>query len=532
MNLKGEIMLSHLFSDEQKRSGLLASLFGGGIYIFTNGYRFFQTSFSGDSLLMVYQNDAAWQIALGRFLQPFLILIRGSVAAPFLISVLALLWLMGSIFLVTDLLNIKSKAALLMTGAVMASAPAFICANASYLPWVDLYCFSLFLSVLGTWLFCKKKYVCTLLGALAIAASVGIYQSYVCVALGLLMLRFILDTLSGVKLKERFISCLKWLSGFAVAAVLYLACWKILQHARNIWTSNTYNGLANMGDFSELSLFKVISITYGNVLESIIHPLTYTTISFSGRNLSEYIGIVLAVLGVVGAVLALTLLVFENIKRKTGVWDMVLQAVLLILYPFGINFVCFLSRGMEHPLMAYALVMIPVLEILCADLAVSDKDTGTKPAGLFRIQKICSVVIIICISLNVWSLCVYGNQTSLKIRLQEKSADSVMTRILSRIESTEGYVPGITPVAFSGNFESNPYLTELTDLTGIDIYGVRKTGLSYPGTDYAYLRYFEQMNLELTRIPDSDERLKNKPCYPEQGSLFFVDDILVVKISD
>ncbi|MBP5153088.1 MAG: glucosyltransferase domain-containing protein [Lachnospiraceae bacterium] len=526
-------MLTRIFSDEQKRSGLLASLFGGAVYILTNGYRFFQTSFAGDALLMVYQNDAAWQIALGRFMQPFLILVRGSIAAPFLISVLALCWLMGSIFLVTDLLKIKSKAALIMTGAVMASGPTFICANASYLPWVDLYCLSLFLSVLGAWLFCKKKYIPTLFGALAIAVSVGIYQSYVCVAIGLLMIRFILDTLDGVKLKDRFLNGLKWLSGFAIGAAVYLAVWKYLQHARNIWTANTYNGLANIGDYSGLSLFEVIAITYGNVLESITKPLTYVTISFSGRNLSVYIGTILAVLGIIGVILTLVILVIANIKRKTGVWDLILQCVLILLYPFGINVVCFLARGMEHPLMSYALVLVPVFEIICTDLAFSDtKDLPDKKKVTALIPRIGGIVIMISLTLSVWSSCVYGNQTSLKVTLQEKSVDSLMTRIISRIETTEGYIPGVTQVAFSGNFESNPHLTELTDFTGIDIYGVRKTTLSYPGTDYAYLKYFEQTDLNLTRVPDDDERLKNKPCYPEQGSLFFIDDVLIVKISD
>jgi hypothetical protein len=52
------------------------------------------------------------------------------------------------------------------------------------------------------------------------------------------------------------------------------------------------------------------------------------------------------------------------------------------------------------------------------------------------------------------------------------------------------------------------------------------------GTDYAYLQYYENMGLNLTRIAFDNETVRKMPCYPAEGSVSYVDGILVVKVSD
>ena len=64
----------------------------------THGYRFFNNMYSHDALLMVYQGDFAWQIALGRFLQPLLLFFRGSLCNPWLISFCAVFWIFLSVY--------------------------------------------------------------------------------------------------------------------------------------------------------------------------------------------------------------------------------------------------------------------------------------------------------------------------------------------------------------------------------------------------------------------------------------------------
>ena len=49
-----------------------------------------------------------WQIQLGRFLQPVYLLFRGDIAVPYLIGLLAYLYLAAAICLVVDLLSLSS----------------------------------------------------------------------------------------------------------------------------------------------------------------------------------------------------------------------------------------------------------------------------------------------------------------------------------------------------------------------------------------------------------------------------------------
>ena len=74
-----------------------------------HGYRFFNNMYSHDSLLMIYQNDYAWQISLGRYVQPLWIFLRGSISSPWLITLLTMIWLAGAGYLGIDILKINNK---------------------------------------------------------------------------------------------------------------------------------------------------------------------------------------------------------------------------------------------------------------------------------------------------------------------------------------------------------------------------------------------------------------------------------------
>jgi hypothetical protein len=107
-----------------------------------------------------------------------------------------------------------------------------------------------------------------------------------------------------------------------------------------------------------------------------------------------------------------------------------------------------------------------------------------------------------------------------------------MSRIETDITHAQGYIPGETPVAFTGSFETSPYIKAQEAFSTLQTWGTAQTALSYIGTDYAYLGYFENMKMNLTRVDAQDERVKEMPCYPVEGSVAYIDGILVVKISD
>ena len=505
-------------------------------HLLTHGYRFSNNMYSHDSLLMIYQNDFAWQIALGRFVQPFLIFIRGSLCSPWLISICAIFWTSLSVYFLVRLLKIDNMVGVILTAGVLVCNVTVVVANASYLPWVDFYALACFLGIFGVWCLkqgsliqnsskfsIKKVFIWYLLGILALVCSMGIYQSYICVAIGLAMMDILTDLLEPSDFKVIVKKVISYVLSLVVVALLYYVVWKCIQKIFNIWTANSYNGLANVGDYSDTSIIAVLRDTYTQVFEFFWNPDTFKSLIFrnySFQNIWMWI-LRLANLFIVGHILITIFLI--NIKHKIALWQRVLQVAILLIFPFGINIVSFISKGMEHTLMIYAFLLIYVLS-----LQLNSK----KQRQIINI----SIVFVLPFCLLIWSNIVYANQVYLKKELQAESTSLLMTRVVDDIEDTEGYIPGKTPVALYGNFQTSNYVRELPDFEEITPYGMGKSSVTYIGADYSLLNYVLNVNMNLTRVDMEDadvmKQIDSMPCYPDKGSIDYIGDILVVKIAE
>ena len=172
--------------------------------------------------------------------------------------------------------------------------------------------------------------------------------------------------------------------------------------------------------------------------------------------------------------------------------------------------------------MVYAFVFVYILAIKL----VEDMDIRLSRKKLSRI------VLTAALGCICWVNAVYANQVYLKKQMQETAAISLMTRIVSDIESADGYIPGSTPVAFTGTFNASPALKNDEGFEDLVPYGMGNTSMFYIGTDYAVLNHLLQANMNLIRIDAADTRVHEMPCYPQEGSVACIDGTLVVKISE
>lgn len=515
-----------LIKIDSKKNLLITSAISTLIfYLMAHGYRLCNPMFSGDSLLMVHQTDSAWQIALGRFIQPILVLLRGGIVSPFLISVISILFLSLSAFFLADFLEIDNTISLILITALMTCNTTLLAANSTFIAYSDFFTQALFFAVLGAWLMKKEKLVPLALGALSLSISLGIYQAYVCVAIGLVMIHFLLKMTTLPTFKDTAKSLLKYLSAFAASAVLYYGVWKLFQKIFDIWTANSYNGLASVGDYSDTSFFSVIATTYQQVFQYFFQPETFTTMPFHGISLSIFWVYLLRLCNIGIVLFLLVSLIKKGRESKLQLWHILAQIVILLLLPLGMNFVSVISKGMVHTLMIYAFGLVYILAIKLATFSGENITTFTKKQIPWAVTAI--LVITIC-----WSNIVYSNQVYLKKDLQNESIHSLMTRIVYEIESMDGYEAGVTPVAISGTFENTPALGEMTAFQDILPYGMGNTPLTYIGTDYAYLTHILNVNMNLTRISNEHKTVCEMPVYPAEGSVAYVDGVLVVKVSE
>ncbi|MCM1542222.1 MAG: glucosyltransferase domain-containing protein [Blautia sp.] len=513
-------------------SVLLTFLF----YTLANGYRSFHTLYAGDSLYMVYQNDAAWEISLGRFVQPFLVLLRGAVTVPFLISALTFLWVSLSVFLVADFLEIRKTVSIALVAAVMSCNVTISSLNATFVSYMDFYTLALFLSVLAVWLMKNsdrqntrmKKLSYLIAGSLSLSISLGIYQSYICVSIALVMIYFLYKMPEFPSFKKLFGKAVQFLLPSMAAAVVYYVTWRIFQKAFDIWTADSYNGLASIGDYSQAGIGSIIAVAYRNVLEHFIYPKPFITNTFHGISMSLFWTVLIRLCNIAVVLMILLALIKVNITAKTSLWQKIVQLLIVLLFPLGINIVCVISKGMEHALMIYGFYFVYILAIkLTEDVFV--RSDGTKQAKSTRVPWMIALSAVAIVS---WSNIVYSNQAYLRGNLQENAAQSIMTRIVYSIESREDYVPGITPVAFAGTFENSPCISDAEPLNSLYLYGMGKTTMTYPGTDHALLSYVLNVNMNLTQVNSQDEAILQMPVYPAEGSIAYIDGVLVVKISE
>ena len=501
-----------------KKSAMFVALFS----LLAHGYRFYNNSFSGDSLLTIYQNDSAWQIALGRIFQPIYLMVRGTICNPWLISFITIIFIAMSVFLMADLLQITDTCRIGLIAGLLVCNITWIASNATYLPWVDIYAVALFLSVLGVWLINANNRGLRLLGILAIAGVLGLYQAYICVSIGLVMITLIMrlsTTNEGKTRKSENAKVIEYVISFLVvfimAAVLYFVMWKLFQKVFGIWTSDSYNGLAGLGDYSGVSIGSLLVLTYKMVIDFFVNPVVFKALEFRGGNLSFVWIYVIRIVNLFFLIGTALLLIKENLKNKTPLINRVVNALIFLAFPIGINFVCLLSKGMVHQLMMIAFVLVYMPLIVLCDKSKVMKALAIAGAGII-----------------IWNNIVVANQVYLKKELQYEAAMGIMGEISSDIEHSEGYEVGETPVAFVGSFQLSDNISDIVGLEDVGlIYSMGKTSFLYAGTDYAYLNYVLNKTMNLTHVT-VDDRIAAMPCYPKAGYIDYVDDVLIVKISN
>lgn len=489
------------------------------LYLLAHSYRLFNNMFSGDSIVALYQNDSAWQIALGRIFQPVYFMFRGTICNPWLISFLAIFYIATAVFFIADIFKFKSIYQVIFTCGILTCNIALTAANATYLPWVDIYGLALLASVLGVWLVSTKKILQTVCGILCLSLSLGLYQAYISVAISLIMIILLFNLVEGISIKEFFIKVARYVVSLLIAAIIYYICWKIFQRAFGIWTSDSYNGLSSVGDYSDTSLLGLIGLTYRQVRYYFVNPSVFKTLVLNERSLSFLWTYLLRVVNIGALILTVYALVKINIKNKTSAFARIMQGVILLLLPLGVNIICIISKGTVHTLMVFSFAMLYIPMINMA---------GPLEGKKISIKEIITAAIIFCV---IWNNIVLSNQVYLKKSLQDKANLSLMTKIAYEVEHMEGYEPGVTPVAITGSFQETDYITDITDWEDIVIYGVGKTTMLYPGTDYAYLKYELNVTMNLTRVDKELDEVKEMPCYPAEGSIKYVDGVVVVKIS-
>ena len=495
--------------------------------VLLHGYRYVSLGFSHDSLAFAWQPDLEWQISLGRYMQPFYWwIIRGRIAAPFIVGVLSYGYMVGSVYGVASLLDLKAKTSLFLLAGLMCGSLAFIALDATYSHTADVYMLALTLNIAAAWLCLRgRRRVPSVLAAVVLLViSTGLYQAYLQVFTALTMVWALLRLLKtdDRAIPEAAARCAQSFLALMLAMALFFVGYYVVMAVTGVEAVSRENSIGGMKVLSGAALVDMVKTTWKMPLRQLGR--------LQGR-IAPLARMLTAVVLMTGAAAT----IFTARRSRVSAWQALGMAVLALLLPFGMNWICLFCGGVVHDLMMYAYI-VPLLAALAANerawnLALADegKQIGKK-------TRAAACVLPLAVLTLLFDRGIYANQIYLKKDLEYDTTLSVMTRVVDRIEQVEGYIPGETPVEFLGDIQrsqlamTRPAFAHLDSLTGTE----ENYAITYGDTFWMYLedvmgypikRFRETKNEEQERVTD------DMPCFPDKDSVQMVDGVVFVKLA-
>lgn len=501
-----------------------------------HGYRYVNSILGHDALSSLVQHDIYWQRSLGRFAQIAVLAFRGDIAVSWIPAVLFAIFMTSSVVLVVRMFDVNSKIVIALIAGVMICNMTVTSANAGFYPWIDIYAIALFLSILGLSLCLTEKAPYSLLGILCLVLSLGLYQAYICVAFALGIVVISEAFLNENNTKKVAKKMLRLIESLLIAGVLYFIAMKGVLLIHHVNPAESYNSLKLMDDYSDTNILRLLIASYEKYVYEINNVGTFSSIYLSAFSISSVWLLAIRIANAITVFILFAKTIYLFFKKSVKMWRLLVYLLCIAVFPLASNFVFVLSKGMEHSLMIYSFNMIYVWSLVVIDGFISGRITGAeeKDGNRFRkIFRIFSIVGTILLTIIVWNNVVFSNQVYYKLDLQQRATLSMVTRLADDIEKQPGYEQGVTQVALVGTFSNSEYIKENDAFARLDILGTDNTSLSYGGLERQYFEYVLNRNVNWVD-PDSSiiDSSKDMPVWPQNGSINYDNEVMVVKISE
>ncbi len=499
----------HMWTEETRRTLALCALSVAAFSYAAHGFLFANEFFSHDSVSYFAYSDWGfpYYTSVGRPLIPACELLKGNVAAPWLIGLLFVLWMTAAAFVTVRLLEIRAAAGIVLAGGLLCTNLSLTATGATYVYCMDEYALSLTLAALSAYLFQRPGRRC-LWGLVPLVSSLAIYQSYITVSASLCLLAVMQMLSRGAAVQDALRRGLRSLGLLASGAVLYYGTWTALcallgVEKRRVEESALSGGLSG--------LFDSVAAANGRCVWFL-------------RGAGGVLGPVLP--WIHGALLIFLAVRLARLLTDRGLpaGGRILLAALVCLLPTALWSACILTGGPVHVLLTFAGELLYLLPLLSVGPEVR------RPAGRWERAALCCLLCAVA-----WHHVVFANQAYMKKDLEKNTTLVLASQIVNRIESVEGYVPGKTGVAFAGVMTRDELLLRRR-APFADLEGVMGLGWNYAAT-YNLGRYLTDylaypLVWDTSRDYAALEEVERMPLFPAQGSVAMVEGTVVVKLSE
>ena len=446
---------------------------------------------------------------------------------PWLIGLLALVYLGAAAAALTELLEIKSRVMIVLVSGLLVVFPA-IASTFAYVFTMDGYMMALFLAIMAV-LFTKKYKRGFLAGAICLAFSMGIYQAYLPFAVILCLYMILIILVEGKSYKEMLAATLKYFFMGVLGAGLYYVILQVLLKVQGKELSG-YQGIGGMNgvgmDGESVGLLERLAETIVNIYRD------FAAFSVKGN---VFYNNVFSVLAVSLLVLAWVAVLFRMIMQRKW-WKnpkfFVIMILLAAAVPIAANVLLIISPEVTyHLLMRYQWVLFLILPAAFAG-RYADCPTcrlQAKFRGFAEWLLVCAMAVLL-FNYAVTDQIAYSN---LEKRYEKTYAYCV--RLLDRIEQTEGYYHGI-PIAMVGVESEEQFpVTDITEAVSAGMIGISGDSLLYTSENYeAFFKNYLGATLNFLDVDTVgqiyySEEYEEMDSFPGENSVKLVDGVIYVK---
>ena len=503
---------------ENEINAFLSALIIGFI---AHGYIFFNNITLHDNIYNFYMGgtytSGRWMLAkLLRLSQVIYDTNYLHYSTPWYLGFISLIWIGMSAALIIFTLKIKSRALSILMGGILVSFPV-ITSLFGYMFTSGMYSFGTFMGVVGVFFVCSidkvkswKKLIPVTIGILLQACSVGVYQANIGVIASFTIIVF----LKSLDYEEvcGIIPIIKRVLYFVLETLCYLITYYIasIYFVKRVGESlSSYQGIGNMGQVGITEYLSRIPVAYVEFFNPTLEQSRYM---YSGGVKYFYLWVLIAIMTFIGINL------FTQYRHKLFTGTIYAPAVLV--FPLCANIIYVMCDGYIYSMMVYGEVMIFVLLLyLCSIMKLKWKSFA-------------NVCTVIPITIMVILYCRYANVCYLNADYVQKAGISYFNRMVTRIESTEGYVAGM-PIVFIGERPSvDSSLFLYTEFDEIHIWPYEFKTMVNNWNWYDFMKSncgFDPPRGDATLFADNEEVI-SMPSYPSDGSIQIIDGFVVIKL--
>ncbi len=440
---------------------------------------------------------------------------------PVLWGITFILFLAIAAYYIVRIFNMKSRLFAALVGIICVCFPT-ITSTMYFRYTVIYYGLAIVLSVLAAYVAinAKNKVVtATIVSALLVACSLGIYQAYLPLTISIFVLYLIQQALIGEESWQKlFYRGLYYCLCLVLGLVAYFVLLKVCLHAYGAQLS-TYQGVDSMG-----------KMQIGMIPQFVLNAFT----TFFTMPVNNYYSLapikLLAHAYILVEILTIIMIGIIIFKKKPKALHALLTILLVAIFPVAVNFIVIMCPDSKiYTLMVYSFITVLIAPLVVFEAVPEPQENWIKA------KKIGAAIIAAILIVITFTYSYLDNVNYTRMYYVNRQVENYFSSMITQVRMTEGFSSDMK-WAFLGSVQ-DPLLNNSWQ-TGpfYDGGGATETLInSYSNSRWisTYVGY---------EIPYADEKteaalykndvVKEMPCWPDYGSIQVVDDVVVIKLSE